>query len=163
MGDNATEFVGWATMSQDYLEAALTLDAVRQKRKRVSEPSLFIYHHSVELALKSYLLASGKTAADLKIIGHHFETLLNQCLKLDFRLSEEAKEFVRELPDTGGVIDVKYFKIGWARRHVAGHTKIHSVEVVVACIKQAFEKSPIEMPNWLKAELSQLQSLASCQ
>jgi hypothetical protein len=51
---------------------------------KVSTAFYFLYGHSLELSLKSYLYSKGFNIKQLKNIGHNLETALEKCINTGF-------------------------------------------------------------------------------
>lgn len=69
-----TSPIGLARYSREYYDCAMAADRVVGMRKgyeiHAPMPVMFLVAHAVELALKAYLLHSGKTLDDIKRAGH---------------------------------------------------------------------------------------------
>jgi hypothetical protein len=111
--------LGAATLAHDFLLAATKvqspakseLEALRQK------PSLVAYYlaaHSVELALKSFLLVRGVSAHDLRgrAYGHNLAALLaasrKRRLGLVVKLSERELRIIRLMNDMYSAKELEY-------------------------------------------------------
>jgi HEPN domain-containing protein len=63
-------------------------------------PSFVGYYlagHAVELSLKAFLRASGKTLEDLRSMGHNLSNCLDEATKLGFAISPKGAALVRSI------------------------------------------------------------------
>lgn len=74
MSTARTTPIGLARYAREYYDCAIAADRVVGMRKgyeiHAPMPVMFLVAHAIELALKSYLLYSGKTLDDIKKAGH---------------------------------------------------------------------------------------------
>ena len=79
--------IGLARYAREYFDAALAADDVIGRRKgyetSAPPPVMFLVAHSIELALKAYLLDCGLTLEKVTSIGHNLITCWSEADKRD--------------------------------------------------------------------------------
>jgi hypothetical protein len=84
----------WARdMSVAYLIAADQVDW----RNAKTEPKFFLFCHSIELALKSYLLVNGHSEDECRDLGHDIAQALNLALVNGLSISDAEREIIVQL------------------------------------------------------------------
>jgi hypothetical protein len=146
-------WIGWLRLSKEYLDAALLLHSHQKEELVLSEPTTFLYHHSAELLLKTYLMSSSVAPAKLQEIGHRTSKLVYECKLEGLYLSEATEAYLAAIPDTGGQVELRYFREGIHRRMRQDAVRSVAVSSYVIIAKQSFERSEFSMPNWQKNQL----------
>jgi len=151
------DWLGKHNRSLDYLKAAIFLHDRNPTAKLLTEPNYFLYNHSVELALKSFLLATDHTTSEIRLaFGHGFDRLLASAVENGLPLSDEHQSFVRNLPDLGGVIDTRYFEEGTKRRPFATQLKEMATDMVCVSARKSAKLQNYVFPQWHMVEIENL-------
>ena len=96
--------IGLVTRAQNYYLAGVICKDQNQsnaKRHDLMFPTLSLYGHCLELSLKGWLMYGGRSAAELKSIGHNLCKLLKYSLKTGLVLdtTEIVMAYADQVPD----------------------------------------------------------------
>ncbi len=77
------------------------------------EPFYILFGHAIELALKSFLFASGFSVEQCQRIGHNLEEAANQALAKGLEISQEDLDIIARLTDAyGWPFELRYLLMG---------------------------------------------------
>jgi hypothetical protein len=155
----------FVNMANEYYVAANALFELSERRpKKVnrqsefSDPMYFLYFHTIELALKAYLLSQDvPIAGTYRRRGHPVLKLYEECRELGLIVGPDDHFDIRNIVDLLGneFQSFRYFSIqsrelpalAWTRKAVAA-----LLDVVAACVEQRFPGSNIPGPA-VKADI----------
>jgi hypothetical protein len=110
--DRSTDF-GTFNFAESYRHASDRLRLSKIKALSFDAPIRFLYYHSIELYLKSYLQSHGISAAKIKSrYGHRFRKLERGCAKFGLNLDYEDSEVIA-LIDGDNFWDARYLATGF--------------------------------------------------
>jgi len=105
---------GMFNMAESYFRAARALKAAKLKGTHPDHPVAFLYYHSIELYLKSFLRLHGHSAKELasRKFGHQTAALVGRADQLGLELMDEDREILDLMANTDAVIRSRYLLIG---------------------------------------------------
>jgi len=106
--------IGFFNFADSYWVAARALHGLKLKSTHPDSPTTFLYHQSIELYLKSFLLLRGVKVAD--IFGHKIVHLANRTMKLGLSFDDEDLEVFGLLDSSNSVITARYLHVGFFTR-----------------------------------------------
>jgi hypothetical protein len=108
--------IGTFNYGHSYLGAARALFRLdwEQKETHSDSPIEFLFWHSIELFLKSFLLAEGLSEKELRVkpYGHNIQELWKASSFRGLRLSVKDAALLSYMPDTDSMIELRYLKVG---------------------------------------------------
>lgn len=121
MSAQRTSPIGLARYAREYFDSAKVLDEHFRQRKGnetvASMPAMFLMAHSIELALKSYLLWSGYSGQRLRSLGHNLEECWNQALEegvgIHVALSDIDLGILRLIGKLHSSTELRYIETGF--------------------------------------------------
>jgi hypothetical protein len=127
-GNNPTMPAGLARYARDYFEAAIAADDILGMRPGYEivapAPVMFLVAHSIELALKAYLLFKGQSLDDLKKLSHKLNDCWEAAKKEDIenhvKLEKDEIEVLNLIHDLHVSTELRYIKTGFKNFPVFG-------------------------------------------
>ncbi len=136
--------------------AALLLHQNQEDEYILSEPTTFLYNHSAELILKTYLLASSGDNETLKKMGHKISSLVEECKLNGLDVTKSTEAYLKAIPRTGGQVNTRYFEEGLVSRIRQDSVRSLAVSAFIDIASQSFAKSDISLPEWQGYEFLRL-------
>jgi hypothetical protein len=120
-GAERTTPIGLARYAREYFDSAIAVDehlGQRQGYEFVAPmPAMFLIAHSIELALKSYLLWSGCSLRRLRSLGHNLEECwkkaLEQGVDKHVTLSDVDLEILKLIGELHSSTELRYIETGF--------------------------------------------------
>jgi len=123
--DEITLHVG----SDEFFFSAVELERSPNSNK-VGTASYYLYGHSLELALKSYLHTKGESIETLKKLGHNLEGLLNKCISHGIKESLDIDDdYIRVVKGINRYYSTKEFE--YMTRTMKSYPRLYDVKAVV--------------------------------
>lgn len=99
--DDRTTVLGLFHYAHSYASAAVALAQQHFRSTHPEAPTRFLLAHSLELYLKAFLRLRGLTVVQLKArkLGHNFDSLANEAVRLGLTLSLENKQILSMMND----------------------------------------------------------------
>lgn len=129
MNDSSrTTAIGLARYAREYLEAALAADEAIGHRPGYEAiappPVMFLVAHSMELALKAYLLYSGMPLKQVVALGHDlivaWQYALDNNVTVHIELTEEDIDILKLINSLHISTELRYIKIGFKQFPIFG-------------------------------------------
>ena len=107
--DRDASSLGFFNLADSYWTSATALHDLKLRATHSHFPVKLLYHQTMELYLKSYLLLKGKTVAQIK--GHRLVPLANKLKEFGFKY-EQRDSVVFSLLDTSDVVtNSRYLRV----------------------------------------------------
>ena len=106
-----TSPIGFFNFADSYFVAAKKLNGTRFRTTHPDSPTRFLYHQTLELYLKSFLLLKGESIDS--IFGHRLVQLGNRAGKLGLSLELTHKAVFRSFDRLNTVISARYLEVGY--------------------------------------------------
>jgi len=105
--------IGFFNYAHSYCKSAIALHEADVKATHPDGPVYYLFYHSIELYLKSYLLANGISSDDLaKRFGHRTRKLANKAKEFGLVLTEVDELVVTQMAKSDNVISSRYLRLG---------------------------------------------------
>ncbi|MCV6823954.1 MULTISPECIES: HEPN domain-containing protein [Halocynthiibacter] len=105
--------VGLFNYAHSYAASAIELEGSSIDATHPDAVVYYLYFHAIELYLKSYLLAYGNTAEQLRQkYGHNVRKLANACAALGLTLEDGDVQVIDLMKETDNVISSRYLRTG---------------------------------------------------
>jgi hypothetical protein len=119
---------GLARYARDYFDAAIAADDVLGIRPGYEivapAPVMFLVAHSIELALKAYIMFTGKSLDDIKKLSHKlidcWEAAKKENIEALVTLSDNEIEVLNLINDLHVSTELRYIKTGFKNFPVFG-------------------------------------------
>ena len=111
--ENRTSSVGLYNYAHSYASSAEALSKLELRITHPSSPVYFLYYHSIELYLKSYLVACGVSTDELKKMGHRTRKLAEAVKSFGLNLRDEDEAIIDFMSETDAVIESRYIVTGY--------------------------------------------------
>ena len=102
--ETRTSSVGLYNYAHTYASSAEALANVELRVTHPTAPVYFLYYHSIELYLKSYLLACGVSLKKLKKMSHSTRKLAEAVKSYGLQLRDEDEAIIDFMSETDAVI-----------------------------------------------------------
>lgn len=121
--DERTTAIGLARYAREYFDVAIIAEgAIRHKEEYkfvVPPPILFLVAHSIEIALKSYLIQSGMTLKEMKGLNHDLRNCWKEAIEKGVEkcvaLNEEDLFILNMICDLYVSTELKYMRKGFKK------------------------------------------------
>jgi hypothetical protein len=112
--DKRTTDIGLYNFAEAYLLSAKTLTSQKIPGLRFADPIEYLFYHSIELFLKSYLRNRGLSAYILATqYSHNLVKLRDEAAALGLHLDQKENARIDHLQNEGLVIEARYIKTGF--------------------------------------------------
>lgn len=133
-----TTQIGLARYAREYYDSALAADNAIGDRKGYEvvapPPVMFLVAHSIELALKAYLLYSGKTLKDLKDVGHNLQNCWEKAIQCGITehvsLTDEDLGILGLISDLHLSTELRYIQVGYKQFPVFGPLQVLAKKIL---------------------------------
>ncbi|MBM9595499.1 HEPN domain-containing protein [Roseitranquillus sediminis] len=128
MEERSVSAIAVFNYAHSYASSANALGQIKVEASHWNAPVYYLYFHAIELYLKAYLVAHGRTLEDLrKRFSHRVRALAEEAKPLGLRLRFDDEEAIRLMADTDNVISARYIRIGT-------HTRLPFSSYAETCI-----------------------------
>jgi hypothetical protein len=112
--DDRTTPLGLFHTARSYWRSAEHLSAASLRVTHPEAPVTFLYCHAIELYLKAYLRAAGKSVADLKRIRHRVARLAEAAVADGLQLDPQNAEILLHIEDWDVAMEARYIRTGFS-------------------------------------------------
>jgi hypothetical protein len=109
------KLLGLFNFAEAYRDAADFLAVGHAKALPFHDPIRYLFYHSIELYLKTFLRQHGLTVAQIRELGHGFAVLRDTCVGRGLWLAEEDCEVLELIAAKGNYIRSRYIETGTMR------------------------------------------------
>lgn len=110
--DERTTASGLYNTAASFLSAARALDRARVKSTHPLSPVVFLYGHSIELFLKSYLRLQGLTVREIRSIGHKVTTLAERSTSAGLSFDDADADTIELIASGDTIMRARYIETG---------------------------------------------------
>lgn len=110
--DERTNALGLFNYARSYWRSGEALMNVKLKATHPHAPMSFLFYHAIELYLKAYLRACGKSVNDLKGIGHSILKLETVAEKEGLQVPNDDREVLRIMDGDDNITRSRYIVTG---------------------------------------------------
>lgn len=115
--DKRTNAIGLFNFANSYFAAAVGLQRLKIKTTHPDSPVDYLYYHSIELYLKSYLRARGCTVRDISHrFGHKLQLAAQVARWLGLEFHEKDWELITLVAQGGNQMASRYISTGFFTR-----------------------------------------------
>jgi hypothetical protein len=111
-----TTALGLFNTGRSFWRSAEQLRASPPKVTHPEAPQTFLFCHSIELYLKAFLRAAGRSVDDLKRIGHRISKLGMEAAMAGLALSPEHAELLVHIDEADVAIEARYIVTGFKQQ-----------------------------------------------
>ena len=116
MGDDQdrTSAIGLFNFAHSYCSSAIALERANVRATHANSPVYYLYYHSIELYLKSFLRAHNISTEKLaKKYSHRTRKTTNKAKKLGLVLRNVDEDIIDYMHHTNAVIEARYIVAGY--------------------------------------------------
>lgn len=111
--NESTTAIGFYCFAESYQLSAEALETANVRVPRPEAPIYFCYYHSIELYLKSWLLANGVPSEDLyKEYGHDIQKIADKAKVFGLELRKEDEALISYMSQRGVLSSKRYLREG---------------------------------------------------
>lgn len=110
--DDRTTAQGLFNYARSYWQSGEVLLNAKLNVTHPDAPITFLFYHAIELYLKAFLRAAGKSVSDVKAISHHIVKIAAEAQKLGLLLDEEDMQVINLMHDFDNVVRSRYIVTG---------------------------------------------------
>ena len=139
-----TVSIGLFNQAETYRRSAKALMSIEGRWTHPSDPVYFLFHHSIELFLKSYI-RKYESYDYVKKFGHDLKKLMIECEKLGLENNPTVKYLVENF-DLTFFSTVKYIKTGFRTAPSLELLSKVAAELLAECVSSFLDEHP--SLNW---------------